>query len=391
MGKKVMILSVGAGSGHLRAAAAIEEACRADARVSDVLNVDTLSYTNGAFQKIYSKGYLEAVKTAPELWAWAFEATDKPWKNMNAVSWMHRVNSQPLVKKIRDYAPDICICTHGMPAEIISTQILQNKLQTNLGIVVTDFYVHAMWFTDLFTRYFVPKAESKAHMSALGIPSDRIIVSGIPVMRSFAEPASLPELRARRGVRDDLPLVLLSAGTFGVMSASDIVKILEEIRTQCQIVVVCGKNEKLRKALDAHLASRGGAIRNTYTILGYTDAMHEYLKMAGLFIGKPGGLATSECMVCGVPMVIWDPIPGQELYNTYHVLEHGAGVMPNNALTIGFKVDEILSDPERRRSMSDAARSLSFPDAAKTVVDAMLANESDAPVKAFRKRLSLSR
>lgn len=391
MGKKVMILSASAGSGHIRAAAALEEACRNDPRVSEILNVDALSYTNIAFQKIYSKGYLEAVKAAPELWAWAFEITDKPWKNMAAVSWMHRVNSQPLAKRIREYRPDICLCTHGMPAEIISKQILQNKLHTNLGIIVTDYYVHAMWFTDLFTRYFVPKEESKSHMSALGIPSDRIVVSGIPVMRAFSEPASPGELRAKHGLRDDLPLVLLSAGTFGVMSAADIVKILEEIKTRCQIVVVCGKNEKLRNALDTYVASRTDSIRNSYEIVGFTDAMHDYLKLADVFIGKPGGLATSECMVCGVPMVIWDPIPGQELYNTYHVLEHGAGVMPNNALTIGFKVDEILSDPDRRKRMSEAALSLGFPDAAKTIVDAMLANESDAPVKAFRKRFALPR
>jgi processive 1,2-diacylglycerol beta-glucosyltransferase len=391
MGKKVMILSASAGSGHIRAAAAIEEACRNDPRISEILNVDTLTFTNGAFQRIYSKGYLEAVKAAPELWAWAFEKTDKPWKNMNAISWMHRVNSQPLVKKIRQFEPDICICTHGMPAEIISRQILQNKIQTNLGIVVTDYYVHAMWYTDLFTRYFVPKEESKAHMSALGIPSDRILVSGIPVMHAFSAPAKLPELRAKHGIKEDLPLVLLSAGTFGVMSAADIVKILEEIKTQCQIVVVCGKNEKLRKSLQTHLEAQNGSMHNSYTIVGYTDAMHDYLKMADLFIGKPGGLATSECMVCGVPMVIWDPIPGQEVYNTYHVLEHGAGVMPNNALTIGFKVDEILSNPDKRQHMSEAAHALSFPDAAKTVVDAMLANEFDAPVKAFRKRNGRSR
>ncbi|MBN2875019.1 MAG: hypothetical protein JXM71_07980, partial [Spirochaetales bacterium] len=106
-----------------------------------------------------------------------------------------------------------------------------------------------------------------------------------------------------------------------------------------------------------------------------------------VFIGKPGGLTTSECLVCGVPMVIWDPIPGQELFNTYHILENGAGVMPNNAITIGYKVDQILSNPELKKRMSANALSLAHPDAARTIVDEMLSHDGETPVKAFKKIL----
>lgn len=385
MRKKIMILSASAGSGHLRAAQAIEEACRKDERVSETLNVDALEFTNRAFQRVYSKGYLEAVKTIPEIWAWAFEATDKPWKRPQTVTIAHKVNSQPLVKRIQDFRPDVCICTHGMPAEIVSHMILRDKIQTNLGIVVTDYYVHALWLVDVFTRYFVSKEESKAHLNLLGIPSDRIVVSGIPILEAFRAEASRKALREKYGFKPRQPIVLLSAGAFGVMSASDIMRILGQIKTPCGIVVVCGKNEKLRKGLEAFVAERGPEAGNEYSIVGYTDAMHEYLRMADAFIGKPGGLSTSECLAAGVPMVMWDPIPGQEVFNCNHILEHGAGVIPDNALTIGFKVDEILSDPETQKRMSESALALSKPRAAKEIVDAMLANPDEAPVKAFKK------
>jgi len=386
MQKKILLLSAGTGSGHIRAAQAIEEVCLKDKRISEVLHIDSLDYTNKMFQSIYSKGYLDAIKTAPDLWAYAFEATDKPWQNHFMVSAMNRINSQPLINKIREYKPDICICTHGMPAAIISRLIMQDRLHTNLGIVVTDYYVHALWLTDIFTRYFVPKEESRTHLSLLGLPSDRIVVSGIPVMKAFAAKASKQTLRQKYGISATLPLVVLSAGTFGVMSAADIIKILEQIKTRCQIVVICGKNEKLKRELELFIKNQQEIAANKYSIIGFTDAMHEYLKMAEVFIGKPGGLSTSECLVSGVPMIIWDPIPGQEVYNTYHVLEHGAGVMPNNALTIGFKVDEILSNPERQKKMSEQALALSFPNAAETIVEAMLANEEETPVKAFKKK-----
>ncbi len=387
MQKRILVLSASTGTGHIRAAQAIEEACRKDKRVSEVLHIDTLEYTNFLFRRIYSKGYLEAVKTAPELWAMAFEATDKPWQTPEAVSAVYRLNSKPLVRKIREYKPDICICTHGMPAEVISKLIMDDKIQTNLGIVVTDYYVHALWLSDIFTRFFVPKEESKLQLSLLGLPPDRIVVSGIPVMEAFTAKASKSALRTKHSLNQNLPLVLLSAGAFGMMTAGDIMKILEQIKTKCSVVVVCGKNEKLKSELEAWIANRVNAVRNAYSIVGFTDAMHEYLKMADVYIGKPGGLSTTECLVSGVPMVIWDPIPGQEIYNTYHILEHGAGVMPNNAITIGFKVDQILSSPDHLKQMSANALALSFPHAAQTIVDEMLAHEGETPVKAFKRIL----
>jgi processive 1,2-diacylglycerol beta-glucosyltransferase len=387
MQKRILILSASNGSGHVRAAQAIEEVFKKDKRVSEVLHIDTLEYTNFLFRRIYSKGYLDAVRSAPELWALAFEATDKPWQTPPVVSAMHRLNSRPLVRKIQEYKPDICICTHGMPAEVISNLIMEDKLQTNLGIVVTDFYVHALWLSDVFTRFFVPKEENKVHLSLLGLPLDRIVVSGIPILEAFTTKVAKSTLRNKYSLASNLPLVLLSAGAFGMMSASDILKILEQIKTRCQIVVICGKNKKLQDDLEGVTTGGDAKVNNSYSIIGYTDAMHDYLRMADVFIGKPGGLSTSECLACGVPMVVWDPIPGQEVYNTYHILEHGAGVMPNNAITIGFKVDEILSNPELHKRMSTNALALSLPHAAKTVVDEMLAHENETPVKAFKKIL----
>jgi processive 1,2-diacylglycerol beta-glucosyltransferase len=387
MGKRVMILSASAGSGHVRAAQALEEACLRDARVGEVCQVDALEFTNPMFQQIYSKGYLEAVKSAPELWAMAFENMDKPWEKPLVMSALQRINSQPLVNKIKEFKPDICICTHFMPADIVSNMIKQDQAACNLGIVVTDFYVHALWLTDLFTRYFVAKNENKVHLSLLGLPSDRIEVSGIPIMKAFSSRQAKKPLYTKLGLEPNLPLVLLSAGAFGIMSAADILKILGQIKKPCQVVVVCGKNTKLQADLGKAMEGTRPVSKNQYTIVGYTDAMHEYLKLADVFIGKPGGLSTSECLACGVPMVIWNPIPGQEMYNAYHILENGVGVLPDNALTIGFKVDQLLGDPERLKSMREKALSMAQAGAASAIVNAMLANEDETPVKPFKKAL----
>jgi len=217
------------------------------------------------------------------------------------------------------------------------------------------------------------------------LPSDRVLVSGIPVMASFLTRQAKKPLYAKFGLEPNLPLVLLSAGAFGLMNAADILKILGQIRRPCQVVVICGRNRKLQADLEKALEVSGGISRNRYIIVGYTDAMHEYLKLADVYIGKPGGLSTSECLACGVPMVIWNPIPGQEMYNAYHLLENGVGVLPDNALTIGYKVDHLLGDPAQLKAMREKALSMAKPGAASAIVEAMLCNEDETPVKPFKK------
>ncbi|HON88124.1 MAG TPA: glycosyltransferase [Spirochaetia bacterium] len=382
--KRVLILSASVGSGHIRAAQALEEACNKNPLIEEVLHIDALEYTSFFLRNLYSKGYLKAVQYVPDLWAWGFENTDEPWKKSQFGIDIQKAQSQPLVKKILTYNPDFIICTHFTPADIVSRLIMLDKLHANLGIVVTDFYVHALWLTDIFTRYFVPKMENKIHLNKYGIPLDRIEVTGIPVMQSFIPPEDTSDLFKKYNFDPAIPIVLLSAGMFGIMPAKDILRILENIQTHCHIVIICGKSESLRKQLLALIEEVKP--RNQYTIVGFTNTMHDYLHMAKVFIGKPGGLATSEALCAGVPMIIWNPIPGQETYNAYHILENGAGLLPDNALTIGYKVDMILQDEVLYEQLKKNALSIAQPKAAETIIEIMLLNNNESPVKAFKKK-----
>lgn len=382
--KRVLILSASVGSGHIRAAQALEEACHKNPLIEEVLHIDALEYTSFFLRNLYSKGYLKAVQYVPDLWAWGFENTDEPWKKSQFGIDIQKAQSQPLVKKILTYNPDFIICTHFTPADIVSRLIMLDKLHANLGIVVTDFYVHALWLTDIFTRYFVPKMENKIHLNKYGIPLDRIEVTGIPVMQSFIPPEDTSDLFKKYNFDPAIPIVLLSAGMFGIMPAKDILRILENIQTHCHIVIICGKSESLRKQLLALIEEVKP--RNQYTIVGFTNTMHDYLHMAKVFIGKPGGLATSEALCAGVPMIIWNPIPGQETYNAYYILENGAGLLPDNALTIGYKVDMILQDEVLYEQLKKNALSIAQPKAAETIIEIMLLNNNESPVKAFKKK-----
>jgi len=378
--KKVLILSASAGTGHVRAASAIETVCRRSSGVGEVVNVDALSFTNKLFRDFYSKLYLTLVKDAPTLLGWWYERSDEPWKTDKMRLLLDRLNTRPLVRLIAKLQPDITVCTHFMPAEIISHLITQKKIQAKLSIVVTDFDFHAMWLSRAFHRYFVALDETKAYLTTLGLPPDRITVSGIPVDPAFAVPMVKADLRRKLGLSQDLPVILVSAGALGVNPAEQVVKSLRQLPQKAQVVVVCGKKPEAKDRVMQELA-RGDQGKVDFKVLGYVNEMPEWMGAADLLVSKPGGMTSAEAMAMGLPMVIYDPIPGQEERNSDQLLEKGVAIKCNEISILGYKVGQLLGDPARLGRMREAAIQMGRPQAAETVVQTLLTETEHEPVK----------
>ena len=103
--------------------------------------------------------------------------------------------------------------------------------------------------------------------------------------------------------------------------------------------------------------------------MGFTTEMDELMTAADLFVGKPGGLTTSEAMAKGLPMVVINPIPGQEERNSDHLLEEGVALRCNNLPALAFKIDTLLDTPGKLARMAEHAWALGKPEAAFTIVD----------------------
>ena len=366
-------MSASAGSGHVRAAEALARAFAKNPCVGEVLNVDALQFTKKLFRDFYSKLYLRMVRSAPEvLGAW-YNASDEPWKTDSFRLAMDRLNTHKLVKFVREFQPDIAVCTHFMPAGIMAHLIEAGELETHLSIVVTDFDFHAMWLSRVFHRYFVAMDETKAHLVALGLPEERITVSGIPTDEVFAQELDRAAMRRAYGLDAQVPTLLMSAGTFGLGPAEYVVSQLRQLRHAARIIVTCGRGDELRQRVTALVDGD-----SRFLIMGYSDKMHELMQISDLFIGKPGGLTTAEALVCGLPMTIFSPIPGQEERNSDHLLEEGIAIRCNNLTTIAFKVDRLLADPARLQSMRENTRRMARPNACRDIVDTLVNDDLPA-------------
>ena len=372
--KKVLLLSASAGAGHVRAADAIEKAFKevGNGEGREVQHLDILNYTNKVFRHFYSKAYIDLVNKLPEVPGWMYDKLDKPWKNERRRLALDKLNTRPLVKLLRDYQPDLIVCTHFLPAEIVSWLKAKERLASRQVIIVTDFDVHAMWLVHHYEHYFVALDEARAYLEAIGIPASKITVSGIPIDPVFAKHKDKQAMRAKHGLEPDRTTILLSAGGFGVGSVDALIASLLPVQHRVQVVAICGRNEELKKRL-SRMAARA---KPDATVLlkpfGYTKEMDELMTASDIVLGKPGGLTTSEALAKGLVFVIVNPIPGQEERNSDHLLERAVGIRCNNLPVLSYKLDRLLADPKRFASMQANARNMGRPNAATEIVEQCL-------------------
>ncbi|HEY9677778.1 MAG TPA: glycosyltransferase [Drouetiella sp.] len=371
MFNRVLILSATSGAGHIRAAQAIEKAFLESGAAREVRHVDSLEYTSYVVRNLYSKQYINMVNKAPDLLGWLYDASDKPWRAERRRLAFDRLNTRPLVRMINKYRPDIVICTHFLPAEIISWLICRKKIHTRHVIVVTDFDVHATWLCRHYDHYFTALDETKEHLVSMGVPRDKVSVSGIPIDPIFADPKSKIEMRLKYGLDLERPTILVSAGGFGVGPMEELLESLRKLRHPAQVIAMCGRNKALKEKLDAQ-----GADENDNLIVkavAHTNAMDEYMAASDMVLGKPGGLTTAEALSKGLVFVIVNPIPGQEERNSDHLLEEGVAIRCNNLPALAFKIDKLLDDAERFKRMHESALRLARPRAADALVYKLLA------------------
>jgi processive 1,2-diacylglycerol beta-glucosyltransferase len=233
--------------------------------------------------------------------------------------------------------------------------------------------IHAMWLCHHYEQYFVAMNETRIHMEKLGIPAEKITVSGIPIDPIFAERKDKNVVREKHGLKKDRTIILVSAGGFGVGSIENVIKSLLELRHPAQVVAISGRNEELRENLLALVSGRPADSLVDVKVVGYTSEMDEYMASADLMLGKPGGLTTSEALAKGLVFVIVNPIPGQEERNSDHLLEEGVAIRCNNLPALAYKVDQLLDDPQRLAAMRENVRRMARPRAACDIVSKLLA------------------
>lgn len=373
--RKLLILSVSAGAGHARAAQAVEAAARAASPPLEATHLDLLTLVPADFRKLYGQQYIKLVEKLPQLWAYLYSQSDRPSRDSfvgNLKRAAEKLNTRKLFAELERLKPDAILCTHFLPAELLSRARARGKQVPPLWVQVTDFDVHALWIHPHVDRYCVAGEEVAFRLADRGVPRDRIHVTGIPVMPQFATPLDRETCAGEIGISAKKFTVLMMAGGAGVGGLDELAARLLRLPDDIQLIALAGRNEELLRRLEKLAKSHAGRLFP----LGFTTTVERLMGASDLVVTKPGGLSVSECLARRRPMLLVSPIPGQEERNADYLLEAGAAIKAVDAATLQFKLARLLKDPERLRAMSDAAARISRPDAAAEVVALMTSRTS---------------
>ena len=367
----LLLLSASVGAGHIRAAEAIAACARERYPGLSVTHLDCMQFVSPLFRKMYADSYLDLVKRHPALWGYLYDTTDKKSRN-NPVRKLRldiqRLSTIPLKKEIKKCCPDWIICTHFLPAELLDREKRKNRLATPVSVVVTDYDVHWMWVQKHLDLFFVAHQEIALRLAEREIPAERIVSSGIPVCPAFGSSPDAKIARASLGLNPTQITLLLMAGGFGVGCIDQTARMLLNLRDDIQLISVSGKNSALhKKTTDVARDYPGRMIP-----VGFTTSIENFMAASDLVITKPGGLTTAECLAMGKPMIIINPIPGQEERNTDYLLENGAALLAIDDVALKYKLNLLLSDAAMISRMQHNARAIGKPHAGYDILSRVL-------------------
>jgi len=365
---RILIVSVKAGAGHLKAAEAVEAAFKKYLPDVVVKNLDLLDYSNELIKYLYGKMYLDVVKAIPELYAYSYKHYESSKKFIRPRFLIDKFNFSDFFGIVEDFNPDVVIATHFISEAVTENYRRKKKKRFKIAVTLTDYEFHPVWFVSNVDLYFTATEEVASGLLFYGVPPNKIVASGIPIHPKFSEEKDKGELLAKYGLRGQSPVVLISAGSFGVTPLADVIGDFGAIRDEFQIMVVCGNNTKLRKDLETKQKSEPRLKK----VFGFVDFMDELMALSDLLITKPGGITVSESTAMRLPMIFIEPIPGQEEANADYLVEQGVGVKARNLPVLLQKLGLLVRNPGRLAEMSHRAKAISRPNAAKTITEEVL-------------------
>jgi processive 1,2-diacylglycerol beta-glucosyltransferase len=371
---KILILHALLGSGHRSAAEAVGAALRGREGVA-VRVEDALEHLLPLAKTLWTETYRRVSERAPRVYRAFYDASDAADAESAAASnlWAGRLSRYFLARIDRlvdGYRPDAVLCTMQFPLQLMSHMHHTGALRAPLYVAVTDFVPHGSWVAEGVSAYFAPSEATAEGFVRKGVPRHLIHVTGTPIRPEAALQKGRAEVRRRRGIPLAKPLVTLFGGGISPHTARAVAEGFLAAGTPCTLATVAGRNDRL----EAALAGLHGTPAVTLIRHGAIDFVDDLLAASDLLIGKAGGLTTSEALARGVPMVMIEPLPGQEEWNADFVVGAGAGVLLSASEAAAPVALELLADPARLALMRTRALCAGRPHAARDVAEHILAD-----------------
>lgn len=368
MAVDILIFSASYGAGHHSVSAAIEAAIRKKRPDLSVTVRDYFDFVSPGINALTRFAYVSSVRHAPVLWGAFYNATGNVKPDSAVQRTLNRLGRKELLDFLGENDPRIIVCTYPTPAGVLSTLREEGKDTPPCITVITDYAVHTQWVHSNVDKYLVPSEHMIADLAERGVPSNRVVVTGMPIKPRFGNISDRAGLFKKYGLDSTRPVILVMAGAFAMLGGVDkIVEACLNMRSAPQLLVVCGYSKKLKTDLQEKYGNSA-----SLHLFGFVDFADELMEVSNLLITKAGGITISEALVKKLPMIIFKPIPGQEEFNTRFLVDNGAACVAEDADDLIAHLRELLRSMPTGDStgkgkiemMAEAAGKLGRPDAA---------------------------
>jgi processive 1,2-diacylglycerol beta-glucosyltransferase len=360
MRKKILLLYISEDSGHHCASIAIEKALHSLCGAVETLNINLFNYTNPIMEKVINSAYMSVVKTKPEIWDYLYDNPKVLRRVQSLRDKIHRSNTGKLKNLLDEFRPDGVICTQAFPCGLIADYKKTSGAGMPLIGVLTDYAPHSYWIFDNVDAYIVPSLETGKKLIDNGIDAAKILDYGIPIEAKFCSSADKGAILDRLSLDRKVPTVLVMGGTQGLGPIKELAQLLDRSAVRLNLIIACGTNRRLCR----WLSRRARHFRKKTLVFAFAQNVDELMQASDIIVTKPGGITTAEALAKGLPMIIVNPLPGQEAMNTKFLLSEGVAVKAQSPEDTATVLEELLYNKAKLRRMSEKAKSLSKPDSA---------------------------
>ncbi len=366
---KILLLSVTAGYGHHATANALADLF--EQRGAQTKIVDVYEYVSKVVRTAISQGYLFSSKYTPELYRLFYNTTTRNREKISKINIVKVVNTLGAFKLehfVDNFEPDAIVCTHVLAAHMVSEMKKRHMTEAPCVGVVTDYCIHPYWEDVTELDALVTASELITHAAVKrGIPEERILPIGIPVHPKFNKYMSREDACAQLELDPARPTVLLMGGSMGYGNSRALVRQIVQIGMDFQILAVCGNNRRAYQRLKAFQTEYDGPC--TLRVMGFVDNVEVLMSASDCIITKPGGLTVSEAIAKGLPMILVNPIPGQEERNVEFLVNNGMASLVTRTFPLDDALYHMFHNPVRLRAVHEAVLALGHPDASEKLVE----------------------
>jgi UDP-N-acetylglucosamine:LPS N-acetylglucosamine transferase len=361
---RVQILSSRVGGGHQSVAYALRDGLEAQPGAPVQVWIDDLYVQYGRFPvSRFPWFYATLTRRLPRAWRFVFDSTNAGPRGAR-YNWIGDVAGGPsLSRMIAERRPDAIVTVLPATTTFLARSIKKSGVPANVEVVVTDWAdVHLGWTSTFPAHYTVPTDNAAQTFLDVGIPSECVHRNGFLVRQQFANLQHGPDARAqarqRLGLSSDTFLILAMVGAEGSPAALAHLSAVAQTPLVAEIMVVCGRNRRLFRRVERLTGV------NTIVPLGFVENIADLMVASDLLLTKPGGVTLAEAFSSRLPVLAFDPLPGQEEGNARFAVANRAVELARSPSHLASLAAELRWSPDRRTAIADAGWALASPGAA---------------------------